>query len=220
MDNGYLQFGEWRGIPIRLHWSMPLGALFFGNFKYVPAVWLSLYLLILVHECGHALAVKRCGAEVLAIDLTAWGGRCCWEGRTTPIQRACIAWAGVWAQLLILGAAFLMLAVADTPTNTVTRQFAHVATRTNLLMIALNLLPVAPFDGAEAWPLFSLLWQRFQKARRMRKLERFRFWVIEFWRRNFWPGRGGKVNACWRHAKLSQRSHGREGQAKNDQTKP
>ena len=29
-----------RGIPLRVHWSAPLAALFFGRFEFVPVFWL------------------------------------------------------------------------------------------------------------------------------------------------------------------------------------
>jgi Zn-dependent protease len=40
------------------------------------------------------------------------------------------------------------------PSWDIARQFTSTLTTTNLIVIALNLLPVRPFDGAEAWQLF------------------------------------------------------------------
>ncbi|MEZ4248025.1 MAG: hypothetical protein R3B99_07280 [Polyangiales bacterium] len=34
-STGFWTIGRYRGIPIRLHWSIPLGALF-GRFAFVP----------------------------------------------------------------------------------------------------------------------------------------------------------------------------------------
>ena len=46
------------------------------------------------------------------------------------------------------------------PTSQHTALLAHVFTTANLWVIGFNLLPVEPLDGAKAWPLFRLLWQR------------------------------------------------------------
>ncbi len=76
MEDGYLQLGTVRGVPIRLHWSTALGALFFSRFKFAPAFWLGFVLLVLVHEVGHAWVAQRLGHRALAIEVTGFGGLC------------------------------------------------------------------------------------------------------------------------------------------------
>jgi hypothetical protein len=104
------------GVPIRLHWSIPVCALLAGGLRVAPGAWLAYLLLVLIHEAGHAFVVRRVGARALALDVLGFGGLCWWEGSVTPIQRACIAWGGVWAQMVVLavtGACVLLLGMPD-----------------------------------------------------------------------------------------------------------
>ena len=47
LTGGYLILGQWNGVPIRVHWSTPVGVLIFSGFRFVPAFWVSVFLLIL-----------------------------------------------------------------------------------------------------------------------------------------------------------------------------
>ena len=152
-DRGYLTLGRIHGIPIRAHWTMPLGALIFGGFRFAPAFWLGFFLLVLAHELGHAYFVRRYRHHVLAIEVTGFGGLCRWSGYATPYERAVIAWGGVVAQGLILILAVALLMVFGPVRSLWAAELAHVFTTTNLWLIGLNLLPFRPLDGAEAWPL-------------------------------------------------------------------
>jgi stage IV sporulation protein FB len=165
MDRGYLTIGRFRGVPLRLHWTLPLGALIFGGFRFVPAFWVGFFLLVLGHELGHAFFVQRYRHQVLSVDVTGFGGLCRWVGRATPYERAVIAWGGVLVQGLILLVAVAVLFAAGPPRSVWSVQLADVFTRTNLWLIGLNLLPLAPLDGKEAWPLVGHLADRLRSRR-------------------------------------------------------
>src|SRR5215831_7628647 len=98
---GFLVVGRWRGTPIRLHWTLPLGALLFTGFQWSIAAWTGFILTILFHEFGHAYLCRRYGTRVIAIDLHGFGGLCAWQGEVTAMQRAKIAWGGVVAQKIV-----------------------------------------------------------------------------------------------------------------------
>jgi stage IV sporulation protein FB len=165
---GYFRLGSWRGAPVRAHWTMPLGAFVFGRGRFVPGFWLGFVLVVLIHELGHALVVRRFGHRVVAIDLHALGGECRWAGDATPLQRARIAWGGVNAQLVALIVAVVVLAVLGPRGTAFVDDLADALTFTNAYMIALNLIPVAPLDGAAAWKLPGLLRAR-ARARKSRR---------------------------------------------------
>lgn len=165
-SRGYFRIGHWRGAPMLLHWSIVLGALFFGGFRFAPAFWFGFFGLVLLHELGHAWFVRRFKQRVVSVEVHGLGGLCTWSGRVSPIQRALIAWGGVVAQALVYAGAQVYLSVEGAPATQAGAEVLHVATSTNLWIIALNLLPVRPLDGAEAWPLFGLVWRR----ARMRKV--------------------------------------------------
>ncbi len=155
-------------VPIRIHWSVPVFVLLAGGFRFVPGTWLGALLLILIHEVGHAFVVRQVRARALSIEVLGFGGLCVWEGEVTRVQRACIAWGGVWAQMIVLAAALIGVAVFGEPQNVFAQQMVDAAIRSNLWLIGVNLLPIPPLDGSEAWPLFPLLWRRFQRRRALK----------------------------------------------------
>jgi len=166
-QTGFLQLGRFRGAPIRIHWSVLLGVLFFTGFRFAPAAWLGFVAIILLHELGHALMVVRYGLRVNAIDVHGFGGECRWSGDATPWQRAIIAWGGVLAQALLLAGTFAFIHFTGAPVTRFGAELAAVFTETNLWVIGLNLLPVPPLDGATAWSIVPL-W----KARRRASVDR------------------------------------------------
>lgn len=143
--------------PVRLHWSVLLGLFVFSSFRFDPVGWLGVLGLILAHEAGHALVVKWPGARATAIELTGFGGLCRWEGEVSPLGRAAIAWGGVWAQLVVLAVAWAVQSFGGPVTSPVAWRLLAIGTVSNAWMIALNLLPIPPLDGAEAWRLPLLL---------------------------------------------------------------
>ena len=165
MGRGYLEIARWGGAPIRLHWTLPLGALLFSQGRLSLGAIVGFVLIVLIHEIGHALVVKRQRLEVVAIDVHGLGGVCRWSGNATPLGRARVAWGGVNAQLVAFGVTALALAVLGQPTERFTAELAGTFTTTNLWIVALNLIPVPPFDGAEAWKLPGLLRERARSRR-------------------------------------------------------
>lgn len=166
---GFLTLGQIHGAALRVHFTTPLGAWVFAGFHFVAPVWLAFMAPVLVHEFGHALMVWRSGARVDRIDVLPFGGICAWRGELSPVQRACVAFAGVWAQLVAFAIAKPVVLLLAGSMTTPQRQFAEVFTTSNLWLVALNLLPFEPFDGAEAWRLVPLLvrgkWSGFRRAR-------------------------------------------------------
>src|SRR5689334_17332951 len=88
MESGYFRIGRFGGAPIRVHWSTPIGAFLFTGLHFAPVSWAMFFVLILVHEIGHAAFVRGFGLHVQAIDVHGIGGVCHWDGTTTPIRRA------------------------------------------------------------------------------------------------------------------------------------
>ena len=157
LDRGSFTVARLRGIPIRLHWTVPIGALVFGGFRFAPGFWAGFLLLVLIHELGHAVLVRAFRLRVEGIDITGFGGLCHWSGRATATERGFIAWGGVVAQALLLAGTFAGLALLGKPRTPFVAELVSVFTFTNLWLIALNLLPVPPLDGHEAWKLIGHL---------------------------------------------------------------
>lgn len=159
MGDGYLGLGRWRGIAVRVHWTTPIGAALLTMRPFSPAAWLAFVVVILVHEVGHAVVVRWCGGTVHAINVTGVGGTCWWSGRVSPLRRAAIAWGGVGAQLLLAVATIVALPYVGRPetSSSALVDVAYVLTVSNVLMALVNLVPIAPLDGAEAWRVVRLL---------------------------------------------------------------
>jgi Zn-dependent protease len=83
--------------------------------------------------------------------LTGFGGHCAWQGDVSPLGRAAIACGGVAAQLLLLFAALALDGFGLVPVDRVASTIFFAATVSNAWLIGLNLLPISPLDGAEAW---------------------------------------------------------------------
>jgi len=161
-----LVLGHFKGAPIRFHWSILLGMFYFGGLEFAPGFWLGFCFLILCHELGHGLLVAMYGLKINDIVVHGFGGHCEWLGHTGKTQRSVIAWGGVLAQALLFLAISVYLWTAGAPSSPLWRDFAHVMTSTNLLLIAINLIPIPPLDGAQAWLLFPRLFSG--KSSRMR----------------------------------------------------
>src|SRR5690606_15128439 len=85
---------------------------------------------------------------------------CRYEGRVSPLARSAIAWGGVLAQAALFGITWALLATPWAPRHWLPAQMLSVWLEPNLVLIALNLLPFRPLDGAEAWKLFGRLRRR------------------------------------------------------------
>lgn len=159
-SNGALEVVRLGGLPVRLHWSLPLGLVVFDGFAFNPQRLGLLLALFVVHSAGHLAIVKAVGAQPVALVISGVGGCCLWEGSPTSMSRICIAWGGVWAQTLVL-LALGPLVHADSVV-------ASVVVGRNVAMMLVNLIPLVPFDGAEAWVLPLLLGRRLRDRVRRR----------------------------------------------------
>jgi stage IV sporulation protein FB len=152
-QSGYLNLGRWRGALLRLHWSILVGAVVFGGFRFDPVFLLGYVGLVLLHELGHALVAWRFGHSVEIIEATGFGGTCHWSGNATPFEESAIAWGGVLAQAVLLVLAHGWLKWGSPPTSAAEWTLLSLATGTNLWLIAVNLMPIPPLDGAKAWQI-------------------------------------------------------------------
>ncbi len=167
-EQGYWRIGRIRGVPVRFHWTVPVGAFLFGRFEFVPAFWLAFILIVLVHELGHAAMVWRYRHRVMSIDVTGFGGLCRWSGQPSRFERAAIAWGGVLAQALLLVVALILLLTGVWTVVPGGGQLAGALIHTNLMIMVLNLVPLPPLDGAEAWRILGMVPDLFTRHRARR----------------------------------------------------
>ncbi|MBL9037961.1 MAG: hypothetical protein JNG84_05540 [Archangium sp.] len=154
--NGSVLLGRVAKVDVRLHWSALVGAFVFNGFRFEPIRVVCFAGIVLLHEVGHAVVVRACGATPIGIQLNGFGGFCSWRGEVSAIGRAAIAWGGVWAQLVLLGVALLYQQFAA-PVSGPAWEVMWAVTSSNAWLIAVNLIPVEPLDGGQAWALPLLL---------------------------------------------------------------
>jgi hypothetical protein len=156
MTEGYLHCFNWRGVPVRLHWSV----LALGAFEVaLGRSWVRLLgfaFIILMHELGHAVLVKRYGLRVTAIQIHPLGGECIHEPTRNQRQNVIIAWGGVLAQAVLIAAAFAAVFFWPEIRGRYVNEVLSVLTVSNAFMIAFNLIPIRPLDGHTAWQVKHL----------------------------------------------------------------
>jgi Zn-dependent protease len=153
LERGYFRIARFRGAPIRIHWTFPLGAFLFAG--PIPAGWAAFFVVILVHELGHAFFVRRFGLAVVGIDLHGAGGECRYIlGHETSVQRAIIAWGGILAQALLLGVGQGLAWLASLAKDSSMGLTLEMLLVINLYVMLLNAIPCPPLDGWQAWRLF------------------------------------------------------------------
>jgi Zn-dependent protease len=187
------QLGQWRGIPISLHWTVFIGVPWFlwqtRSLADTAIAFLAFFFLLLAHELGHAAVARWRRVEVDHIQLFFLHGYCAHETPDYELDDVLIAWGGVVAQFIVLVIALgadVLLATFWPVAHVLTSPLLRVLIGTNVLIMVFNLIPVAPFDGAKAWRILPILaewakdtswahmWRRRSAARKtahMKKLE-------------------------------------------------
>lgn len=157
-------------MPVRIHVSALFVLLVLRPYVLSPLAWLTWIAMVVLHEVGHGLLVRREGGRVIELAVHGLGGECSYTGVRTQAGLERVAWGGVLAQslLLVTVVALLLLGVA------VPAPVAHVAIGVNASSIVFNLVPIAPLDGALAWPLLGRWWRRFKRRRAEKKARALR----------------------------------------------
>jgi len=157
-----------RGINVYLHWSWFFVAVYeiqsrqtaYSSVMWNALEYIAIFLIVLTHEFGHALACRQVGGKVHQIMLWPLGG----VASVSPPQRpGAMLWsiaAGPLVNVALIpvlyglnaaGSAWQLWAAKSGPT-----EFFHALTVTNFALLIFNLLPVYPLDGGKI--LWSALW--------------------------------------------------------------
>jgi Zn-dependent protease len=141
-----------------------VGLFVFTGFSYSPLLWAGFVVIILIHEIGHALLVRRCRLQVVSIDINGIGGVCRYAGHATELQESVIAWGGVLGQAVLLAVTEVIAKTVGLHGETYVGQVAEMLVAVNFVLLAINLIPVPPLDGAKAWALFR--WRNIRRLGR------------------------------------------------------
>jgi Zn-dependent protease/CBS domain-containing protein len=164
------------GIDVRVHATFLLLLVWWGYTGYqfggVPEAQesvifiLLLFLCVLLHEFGHALAARRYGIHTPDITLYPIGGVARLERMPeNPVQELVIAIAGPMVNVAI---ALLLWIALGMPLTNPMEQFGGAPTlaaelmRVNVMLIVFNMIPAFPMDGGRV--LRALLAMRMSYA--------------------------------------------------------
>jgi Zn-dependent protease len=174
-SRGSIRLFRFSGIDVFLHWSWFLFAWYEINTRsgmYSSAVWnileyLALFLIVLLHELGHALACRQVGGTTNRIMLWPLGG----VAYVDPPQRpGATLWsiaAGPLVNVALLPVLYFLAISARSSGMALSApdvyQLLRQVWRIDLYLLIFNILPVYPLDGGQI--LRSLLWFVLGRAR-------------------------------------------------------
>lgn len=142
-----LRFGS---VPVRVHWTVPLGVLLLALPTLAPGAWVGGLLVLLAHLGGRLLTARLRGLPTRAVRFHGFGGDG-WQPGARPADRLAIAWGGLLGQLA-LAAAGALLRGADPSADGFLPSLAGAWVLPNLALAGLHLvLPFDPFAGEHVW---------------------------------------------------------------------
>jgi Zn-dependent protease len=135
-----IYIGRWVGVPVTLHWSwVLLFSLFLLLSPALAAIYVGVFLIILLHECGHCIAARRCGVErIESIILYPIGGAASMAIPPRAGGEAVIALAGPAVNVALMGVFWLIGDCGE-----ILSQIALA----NVCILLFNLIPAFPMDG-------------------------------------------------------------------------
>jgi Zn-dependent protease len=132
-----LSLGKWLGIPVILHWSWLLIFVFLLISNPVMApVYAGLFLLVLLHEFGHAMAGRYLRFPTHSITLYPFGGIAQMQIPSEP-REAFVAMAGPAVNVALVPV-FMALPQYS---------FCQLLGYYNMALLIFNLVPAFPMDG-------------------------------------------------------------------------
>ena len=158
------------GIDVSMHWTWLLlayyqfqmrGGRYDGHGAWFVAEYVSLFVIVLVHEFGHALACKSVGGVATNILLWPFGGIAFVQ---PPPRPGPVLWsivAGPLVNVALLPVFGYLYLAANLGGNV--GEFVKMLWLINLVLLVFNLLPIYPLDGGQI--LRALLWFVVGRAR-------------------------------------------------------
>ncbi len=168
LQKGTFRLCQIAGIDLYLHWTWFLVAAYEINYRsrsYSSPAWnaieyLGIFLIVTLHEYGHALACRQVGGRADRIVLWPLGGVAYVQPPPRPGATLWSIAAGPLVNLALLPvlSALLILGRSDGWALAMPNAFVLLGTLwyINLVLLIFNLLPIYPLDGGQI--LRSLLW--------------------------------------------------------------
>src|SRR5271155_5027891 len=201
---GTIRLFRFAGIDVFLHWSWFVFAMYEirgGVSNYSSVTWnvleyLSLFLIVLLHEFGHSLACRQVGGQANQIVLWPLGG----VAYVDPPQRpGATLWSIAAGPLvnvalapIVMGFGFVSQSLGWYTASPDLHTLVHNIFWIDVGLLAFNILPIYPHDGGQI--LRSLLWFVMGRARSLMVATVLGFVGVAafiglaFWSRDLWLG--------------------------------
>jgi len=172
---GSFHLFRFKGINVYLHWSWFLVAVYQISMRdnpYSQPAWkaleyVALFLIVLMHEFGHALACRQVGGTADQIVLWPLGGVAYVNSPQRPGATLWSIAAGPLVNVALVPVLYGLLYLGQANGWSQNHHDFHVFLRTmafiNKWLLIFNLMPVYPLDGGQI--LRSLLWFPFGRAK-------------------------------------------------------
>ncbi|MEI6085683.1 MAG: M50 family metallopeptidase [Verrucomicrobiota bacterium] len=214
---GAFRLFQFAGIEVFLHWSWFLVAVIsiqtrsetYSSFVWNGLEYLALFVIVTMHEFGHALACRSVGGRANQIVLWPLGGVAYVDPPARPGAQLWSIAAGPLVNVVLLPVLYtLTILTRQTPGNI--HEFILSIYITNLVLLVFNLLPVYPLDGGQI--LRSLLWfvigplKSLTVAAIIGFIGVAGFLALAIWMRSVWFGimTGFIGLQCWKGYRLAQ----------------
>lgn len=173
-QSGSLRLFRFAGIQVYLHWSWFIVAVYevstrvgrYHSLFWNIAEYLTLFVVVTMHEFGHALACRQTGGEAHKIVLWPLGGVAFVAPPPRPGATLWSIAAGPLVNVVLVPICIAILLLGRTLGWTQSpdvAQFLSYLVTINIGLLIFNLIPVYPLDGGQI--LRSLLWFAFGRAR-------------------------------------------------------
>jgi Zn-dependent protease len=211
------------GIDVFLHWSWFLVAVYeiqsrsgrYSSISWNILEYLALFLIVLLHEFGHALACRQVGGNANRIVLWPLGGVAYVDPPPRPGATLWSIAAGPLVNVALLPTLGFLAVLTNSPLWTAAGrpnvyELLPSVFWINTGLLIFNILPIYPLDGGQI--LRSLLWFVLGRARSLMAaaslglLGAVVFIGLAAWRRDLWLGAIALYMAmnCWAGFKQAQ----------------
>ena len=213
---GSFRLFRFKGIDVHMHWSWFFVAIYSVSGRlpnYVSPVWalleyLTLFLVVLLHEFGHSLACRQVGGSSDQIVLWPLGGV---AYVAPPLRPGATLWsiaAGPLVNVVLLpvfiGLFYACRAAGSLEHNPDLLHFLRAIIIMDVSLLVFNLLPIYPLDGGQI--LRSLLWYPLGRARSLTVATIVGFVggaglvALAIWWQSLWTGIVAfyLISICWR----------------------
>jgi Zn-dependent protease len=172
---GSVRLFRFAGIDLFLHWSWFLVAAFeiqnrqgrYSSVTWNVVEYLALFLIVMLHEFGHALACRQVGGTANQIVLWPLGGVAYVDPPPRPGATLWSIAAGPLVNVALLpiffGASILSGSLGWAQSMPDLDKLIHAVLIIDVVLLVFNMLPIYPLDGGQI--LRSLLWFVMGRAR-------------------------------------------------------